>query len=158
MGTGPADYVLFIGKKPVGVIEAKPEDWGQKITTVEEQSAGYAAARRKWANKSEPLPFVYEGGSEGTYGMVGKRETARAAYSGHRANPRQVHASMATQARSAERLATRPCKLGLLKLALPRRCRMTRNQLQMRARRLEPTGAALRLTRRGLFGGQGSAE
>ena len=30
---GPADYVLFIDKKPVGVVEAKPEDWGQKITT-----------------------------------------------------------------------------------------------------------------------------
>ena len=42
---GPADYVLFIDKNPVGVIEAKPEDWGQKITTVEEQSAGYATAR-----------------------------------------------------------------------------------------------------------------
>ena len=57
---GPADYVLFIDKKPVGIVEAKPEDWGQKITTVEEQSAGYAAAKLKWVNKKEPLPFVYE--------------------------------------------------------------------------------------------------
>ena len=57
---GPADYVLFIDKKPVGVIEAKPEDWGQKITTVEEQSVGYAAAKLKWVNNKEPLPFVYE--------------------------------------------------------------------------------------------------
>lgn len=24
---GPADYVLFIDRTPVGVIEAKPEDW-----------------------------------------------------------------------------------------------------------------------------------
>ena len=32
---GPADYVLFINKNPVGVIEAKPEHWGQRITTVE---------------------------------------------------------------------------------------------------------------------------
>ena len=38
---GPADYVLFIDKNPVGVIEAKPEDWGQKITTVEDQSGAY---------------------------------------------------------------------------------------------------------------------
>ncbi|WP_328515328.1 HsdM family class I SAM-dependent methyltransferase [Marinobacterium marinum] len=37
---GPADYVLFVGKQAVGVIEAKPEDWGEKITTVEEQSFG----------------------------------------------------------------------------------------------------------------------
>ena len=57
---GPADYVLFVDKKPVGVIEAKPEDWGRKITTVEEQSAAYAAAKLKWVNNKEPLPFVYE--------------------------------------------------------------------------------------------------
>ena len=59
-GVGPADYVLFIGKKPVGVVEAKPEGWGQNITTVEEQSAGYAVAKLKWVNNKEPLPFVYE--------------------------------------------------------------------------------------------------
>ena len=57
---GPADYVLFVDKKPVGVVEAKPEDWGQKITTVEEQSGAYAAATLKWVNNQEPLPFVYE--------------------------------------------------------------------------------------------------
>ena len=57
---GPADYVLFVGKKAVGVIEAKPEDWGQNITKVEAQSAGYAAAKLKWLNNQEPLPFVYE--------------------------------------------------------------------------------------------------
>ena len=57
---GPADYVLFIGKKPVGVVEAKPEGWGQNITTVEEQSGAYAAAKLKWVNNKEPLPFVYE--------------------------------------------------------------------------------------------------
>ncbi|MCP3475841.1 DEAD/DEAH box helicase family protein [Bradyrhizobium sp. CCGUVB1N3] len=57
---GPADYVLFVDRRAVGVIEAKPKDWGQKITTVEEQSAGYAAAKLKWVNNKEPLPFVYE--------------------------------------------------------------------------------------------------
>jgi type I restriction enzyme R subunit len=57
---GPADYVLFVGKKPVGVIEAKADHQGQNITTVEEQSATYASARLKWLNHSEPLPFVYE--------------------------------------------------------------------------------------------------
>ena len=58
--TGPADYVLFIDKKPVGVVEAKPKHWGQKITTVEEQSGRYASAKLKWVSKSTPLPFVYE--------------------------------------------------------------------------------------------------
>ena len=57
---GPADYVLFVNKKAVGVIEAKPEAWGQNITKVEAQSGGYAAARLKWVNNQEPLPFVYE--------------------------------------------------------------------------------------------------
>ena len=57
---GPADYVLFVDKKAVGVIEAKPSDWGHKITTVEEQSGGYAAAKLKWISNSQPLPFVYE--------------------------------------------------------------------------------------------------
>ena len=57
---GPADYVLFIDRKPGGIIEAKPEERGHNITTVEEQSVGYAAAKLKWVNNKEPLPFVYE--------------------------------------------------------------------------------------------------
>jgi type I restriction enzyme, R subunit len=57
---GPADYVLFVAAKAVGVIEAKPNDWGHKITMVEEQSGRYAAATLKWVNNKEPLPFVYE--------------------------------------------------------------------------------------------------
>ncbi|MGD1064983.1 MAG: restriction endonuclease subunit R, partial [Terracidiphilus sp.] len=57
---GPADYVLFVNRRAVGVIEAKPEEWGHKITTVEEQAEGYAAAALKWVNNNEPLPFVYE--------------------------------------------------------------------------------------------------
>src|SRR5215469_7424069 len=47
---GPADYVLFLEKRAIGVIEAKPEEWGHKITTVEDQSAGYAAAKLKWVS------------------------------------------------------------------------------------------------------------
>lgn len=57
---GLVDYALFVEQKAVGVIEAKPEDWGHKITTVEEQSGGYAGAKLKWVNNKEPLPFVYE--------------------------------------------------------------------------------------------------
>ncbi len=57
---GPADYVLFVDSKAVGIIEAKPPEWGHKITTVEDQSGGYANATLKWVNNKEPLPFVYE--------------------------------------------------------------------------------------------------
>jgi type I restriction enzyme, R subunit len=57
---GPADYVLFSDKKPLGVVEAKPDNWGAKITTVEAQSSGYAAAELKWVKNTEPLNFIYE--------------------------------------------------------------------------------------------------
>ncbi|MDD5176834.1 MAG: DEAD/DEAH box helicase family protein, partial [Sterolibacterium sp.] len=57
---GPADYVLFVDKKTVGVIEAKREEQGHKITEVESQTEGYAAARLKWVNNKQPLPFLYE--------------------------------------------------------------------------------------------------
>lgn len=57
---GPADYVLFVDKQAVGVIEAKPEHWGERITTVEDQSQGYANSTLKWVNNSQPLRFVYE--------------------------------------------------------------------------------------------------
>jgi len=58
--TGPADYILFVDGKPAGVIEAKAEQHGHKLTTVEEQTAEYAAAKLKWVNNKEPLPFLYE--------------------------------------------------------------------------------------------------
>lgn len=57
---GPADYVLFVDRKPVGVIEAKREDEGHHITTVEEQSGSYANSKLKWVNNQDPLPFIYE--------------------------------------------------------------------------------------------------
>ncbi len=57
---GPADYVLFVDKKAIGVIEAKREDLGHKITDVETQTEGYAKAKLKWVNNKEPLPFLYE--------------------------------------------------------------------------------------------------
>ncbi|MDF7824701.1 type I restriction-modification enzyme R subunit C-terminal domain-containing protein [Pontiellaceae bacterium B12227] len=56
---GPADYVLFVDRKPVGVIEAKREDEGQRLLAVEEQSTGYATSKLKYLN-NDPLPFVYE--------------------------------------------------------------------------------------------------
>ncbi|WP_121971611.1 DEAD/DEAH box helicase family protein [Leptolyngbya sp. BC1307] len=57
---GPADYVLFVDRKAVGVIEAKKESEGHRLTTHETQTAGYAAAKLKWINNREPLPFLYE--------------------------------------------------------------------------------------------------
>ncbi|WP_297418964.1 DEAD/DEAH box helicase family protein [Clostridium sp.] len=57
---GPADYVLFVDRKPVGVIEAKKEEEGQRLTVAEDQAAGYAQSTLKYNLNKEPLPFVYE--------------------------------------------------------------------------------------------------
>lgn len=51
---------MFVDKKAVGVIEAKREEEGQRLTAHETQTEGYAAARLKWVNNKEPLPFLYE--------------------------------------------------------------------------------------------------
>jgi type I restriction enzyme R subunit len=56
---GPVDYVLFVDRKPVGVIEAKKDEEGHRLTVVEEQSSGYATSKLKYLN-NDPLPFVYE--------------------------------------------------------------------------------------------------
>jgi type I restriction enzyme R subunit len=55
--TGPADYVLFIDRKPVGIIEAKKA--GAAPTTFEGQSNRYSTSNLKHANVSD-LPFIYE--------------------------------------------------------------------------------------------------
>lgn len=56
---GSADYVLFVNKKPVGLIEAKREEEGVRLTMHEQQSTEYASAKLKYINNN-PLPFVYE--------------------------------------------------------------------------------------------------
>lgn len=56
---GPADYVLFVQRKPVGIIEAKREEEGTKMTVHEDQSREYAQGKLKHLN-NDPLPFVYE--------------------------------------------------------------------------------------------------
>jgi len=53
------DYVLFVDKKPVGVIEAKREKEGQRLTVHEEQAEGYATSKLKHIDNND-LPFVYE--------------------------------------------------------------------------------------------------
>jgi len=61
--TGPADYMLFVDKKPVGVIEAKKVEEGFRLTDYEEQSRDYAESKLKYLN-NDPLPFVYESTGE----------------------------------------------------------------------------------------------
>ena len=56
---GPADYILFVDGKPVGVIEAKKEEEGARLTIHEDQSKDYADSKLKYLH-NDPLSFVYE--------------------------------------------------------------------------------------------------
>ncbi len=62
---GPVDYVLFVGRKPVGVIEAKREEEGHRLTVHETQAEDYAKAKLKYVNH-DPLPYVFESTGEVT--------------------------------------------------------------------------------------------
>jgi len=62
--SGPADYVLFFERKPIGVIEAKRPEMGQNINVVAEQTAKYATANLKWIKDNKPLPLLYESTGE----------------------------------------------------------------------------------------------
>lgn len=57
---GPADYVLFVNRKPCGVIEAKKEEEGHRLSIHEEQSNNYAKSKLKYVSDNQPLAFVYE--------------------------------------------------------------------------------------------------
>ena len=90
---GPADYVLFVDKKAVGVIEAKREEAGQKITEVEGQTEGYANATLKWVNNKAPLPFLYESTGVITRFTDGRdpKPRSREVFSFHRPETMRAH-------------------------------------------------------------------
>jgi type I restriction enzyme R subunit len=57
--SGPVDYLLFVDRTAVGVVEAKPE--GTTLSGVAEQSEKYIAGGSKnLPQVQEPLPFAYE--------------------------------------------------------------------------------------------------
>ena len=58
--SGPADYVLFVERNAVGVIEAKRDDAGATLTVTETQTERYANATLKWRSEDTPLPFLFE--------------------------------------------------------------------------------------------------
>lgn len=55
---GSADYVLFVERQPISIIEAKREEEGHRLTIVEDQSTQYANSKLKYLN-NKPLPQVY---------------------------------------------------------------------------------------------------
>ncbi|MDD5615846.1 MAG: type I restriction-modification enzyme R subunit C-terminal domain-containing protein [Candidatus Methanoperedens sp.] len=56
---GPTDYLLFVERKPVGLIEAKKEEEGSKLISHEPQAENYATSKLKYLDNDQ-LPFVYE--------------------------------------------------------------------------------------------------
>lgn len=58
--SGPADYVLYVNRVAVGVIEAKRNEAAENITAHEAQTERYANATLKWRHDSTPLPFLFE--------------------------------------------------------------------------------------------------
>lgn len=58
-GYGEADYILFVNRKAVGVVEAKPR--GTTLKGVELQSSKYSAGLPEYIDAPvRPLPFLYE--------------------------------------------------------------------------------------------------
>ncbi|MBK9577817.1 MAG: DEAD/DEAH box helicase family protein [Fibrobacteres bacterium] len=60
--TGPADYALFVDRKPVGILEAK--EVGSILTFAEEQTERYATSKLKWQNADLQIPFLFEATSQ----------------------------------------------------------------------------------------------
>jgi type I restriction enzyme R subunit len=58
--SGSVDYLLFVDRKPVGVVEAKKAEEGQNITVHEAQSRRYATSGIKWAVNGVHIRFAYE--------------------------------------------------------------------------------------------------
>ena len=84
--TGPVDYALFIAGQPVGVVEAKKDELGENITTVEQQSGRYANSTFKYVSIDYEIRFAYEATGQLTRFTDYKDEKyrSRAVFSFHR--------------------------------------------------------------------------
>jgi type I restriction enzyme R subunit len=113
--SGPADYVLFVDGHAVGVIEAKKETVGHNITTAEDQSSDYAAAKLRYIQSTgQPLPFLYE-----ATGVITRftdqrdpKPRSREVFSFHR--PETLRAWLTATGQPARSLRARLCDLPAL--------------------------------------------
>jgi type I restriction enzyme R subunit len=83
---GPADYILFVDRVPVGVVEAKKPEEGEKLTVHEDQAEGYATAKLRWTIGQHTLPFCYLSTGEITkhWDLRDPKPRAREVFSFHR--------------------------------------------------------------------------
>lgn len=83
---GPADYILFVDRVPVGVVEAKKATEAERFTAHEEQAEGYATAKLRWTIGQSTLPFCYLSTGEITkhWDLRDPKPRAREVFSFHR--------------------------------------------------------------------------
>jgi type I restriction enzyme R subunit len=105
--TGPADYLLFVDRQPVGVIEAKRDEAGENLTAHETQTERYASARLKWRKDSPPLRFLYESTGQIIHFTDGGDPRPRARELFHFFQPRTLAAWAAEPDTLRQRLATK---------------------------------------------------
>jgi type I restriction enzyme R subunit len=83
---GPADYILFVDRVPMGVVEAKKPEEAEKFTVHEGQAEGYATAKLRWTIGQSVLPFIYLSTGEVTrhWDLRDPKPRAREVFSFHR--------------------------------------------------------------------------
>jgi len=101
--SGPADYVLFVDRQAVGVIEAKPDN--TILTFVEEQTARYAGSALKWQLQSTALPFLFESTGQVTRFTDGRDPAPRSRELFHFFRPEHLAALMSQSDTLRRRLA-----------------------------------------------------
>lgn len=58
--SGPVDYVLFVERQAVDVIEAKCKEAGENIAAVDLQTERYATATLRWRHDETTLPLLFK--------------------------------------------------------------------------------------------------
>lgn len=56
--TGPVDYLFYVDRQPVGVLEAKKDE--TILSTHEAQTARYSSSKLKWNPQQTPMPFLFQ--------------------------------------------------------------------------------------------------
>ena len=103
--TGPADYVLFVDRLAVGVIEAKRDEAGEHLTDTEAQTARYAHAALKWRRGGAPLTFLFEATGQIIRFTDGRHPLARSREIFHFFQPAQLATWLAQPDTLRRRLA-----------------------------------------------------
>ena len=120
--SGPADYLLFVNREPLGVIEAKRDEAGQNLTVHEAQTERYANATLKWRSNQKPLRFLYESTGQIIHFTDGRDPAPRARELFHFFQPQTLAAWAAESETLRQRLAE---KMPILPIRNLRDCQVS---------------------------------